>query len=65
MPTFEEYERRVAELETGHEPARREDIYALLNGIFMAQWETAEDRNQAQGLIRRLELLSWQGKPVR
>ena len=50
MPTLEEYERRVAELETGEEPARSEDVCDLLSSIFTARWTTADERNQVQRL---------------
>jgi hypothetical protein len=64
MPTLEEYERRVAELEPAKQPARSEDVCYLLSSIFTARWTTAEEQNQAQRLICRLEMLRKFGKPA-
>jgi len=48
MPTLEEYERRVAELGAGMQPAHGKDVCDLLSSIFTARWTTTEERNQAQ-----------------
>jgi hypothetical protein len=62
MPTLEEYERRVAELETGNEPTGTEDVCSLRNRIFTARWKTTDEQDQAQRLICRLEMLRRAGK---
>jgi hypothetical protein len=64
MPSSEEYERRVAGLESGEQPARPEDVCDLLSSIFTARWTTGEERDQAQRLICRLEVLRKCGKPM-
>jgi hypothetical protein len=56
-PSLEEYGRRVAEFETAERPATVEKINALVNSICGAAWETAEERERAQGLVARLERL--------
>jgi len=61
MPTLAEYSRFVEDLEHGHYPACFQDSGAAINhlvsDICTAPWETAAERDKAQGLVARLERL--------
>lgn len=60
------FTRLVEGIERGHHPPcfadRTEAIQALVGEICIAPWQTAEERDKAQGLVNRLVRLSWQDK---
>lgn len=63
MTTFEKLKRDVEELEMGRHPDRFPDrataIKALEEEICLAAWQSAEERERAQGLVHRLARLKW------
>jgi hypothetical protein len=63
MPTLAEFRQLVEDMEKGQHPARFPDrataINALVDEICGVPWNSVEEREKAQGLIRRLEKLKW------
>ena len=63
MTTFEKLTRDVEELEKGRLPAqfpkRAAAIKALVDEICGFPWQSAEEREKAQGLVHRLERMRW------